>query len=299
MTDVVILLEGDCFKKEKTVNDLNLTTIAASHLLTSLKDGVLIITMNRPNKLNGWTVEMMDALGEVFSKVNTTDSVKAVILTGSGKYYSAGVNLGGSLKVMHPKKLRGLIVENNLTLFDLFLDCNKPLLIAVNGPAIGASVTSATLANSIIASENATFSTPFAALNITPEGCSSLHFPRLMGEKNAQRMLGNEGWKPTAREALDAGLVQKVVPHDQLMVEAERIAQDWVANEEQRKFLAGSQLEELKAVNVRESEQLADSFLGAGFIKEQSRFLWSKKKYTPSAVFFSLWVLRPLWSRLI
>ncbi len=281
------------------MSNLNLSSNAASHLLTSLKDGVLIITMNRPDKLNGWTVEMMDALGEVFSKVNTNDAVRAVILTGTGKYYSAGVNLGGSLKVMHPKKLRGLIVENNLTLFDLFLNCTKPLLIAVNGPAIGASVTSATLANSIIASENATFSTPFSALNITPEGCSSLHFPRLMGEKNAQRMLGSEGWKPTAQEALDAGLIQKVAPQDQLMAEAERIAQDWVANDEQRKFLAGSQLEELKAVNVRESEQLADSFLGAGFIKEQSRFFWSKKKYTPAAVFFSLWVLRPLWSRLI
>jgi peroxisomal 3,2-trans-enoyl-CoA isomerase len=281
------------------LSNLNLTSIAASHLLTSLKDGVLIITMNRPDKLNGWTVEMMEALSEVFSEANTNDAVRAVILSGTGKYYSAGVNLGGSLKIMPPKKLRELIVESNITLFDMFLNCNKPLLIAVNGPALGASVTSATLANSIIASENATFSTPFSALSITPEGCSSYHFPRLMGEKNAQRMLGSEGWKPNAKEALDVGLVQRVVPHDQLMAEAERIAQDWVANEEPRKFLAGSQLEELKATNARESEQLADSFLGADFIKEQSRFLWGKKKYAPSAVFFSLWALRPLWSRLI
>lgn len=281
------------------MNDLNLTSIASRHLLTSLKDGVLIITMNRPEKLNGWTMEMMEALSEVFSKANSDDAVRAVIFTGSGKYYSAGVNLGGSLKLMPPKKLRKLIIENNQALFDTFLNCNKPLLIAVNGPALGASVTSATLANSIIASENATFSTPFAALAITPEGCSSLHFPRLMGEKNAQRMLGSEGWKPNAKEALDAGLIQRVVPQDQLIAEAERIAQDWVANEEQRKFLAGSQLAELKAANARESEQLADSFLGAGFLKEQSRFLWSKKKYTPSVMFFSLWMLRPLWSRLI
>jgi len=273
--------------------------MAASHLLTNLKDGVLIITMNRPEKLNGWTLDMMEALSEVFSKANTNDTVKAVVFTGAGKYYSAGVNLGGSLKLMPPKKFRKLIVENNHTLFDMFLNCSPPLLIAVNGPALGASVTSATLANSIIASENATFSTPFSALAITPEGCSSFHFPRLMGENNAQRMLGSEGWKPNAKEALGVGLIQRVVPHAQLMAEAERIAQDWVVNGEQRKFLAGSQLEELKAANARESEQLADSFLGADFLKEQSWFLWSKKKYAPSAVFFSLWVLRPLWSRLI
>lgn len=281
------------------MSNLNLTSNAASHLITSLKDGVLTITMNRPKKLNGWTVEMMDALSEVFLIANTNDAIRAVILSGSGKYYSAGVNLGGSLKIMHPKKLRKLIVESNLTLFNMFLNCNKPLLIAVNGPALGGSVTSATLANSIIASENATFSTPFAALSITPEGCSSFHFPRLMGEKNAMRMLGSEGWKPSAKEALEVGLIQRVVPNDQLMAEAERIALDWVANDEQRKFQADSQLEQLKATNARESEQLADSFLGADFIKEQSRFLWSKKKYAPSAVFFSLWVFRPLWSRLI
>lgn len=281
------------------MNDLDLTSMAASHLLTNIKGGVLTMTMNRPEKLNGWTLEMMDAFSEVFSKANTNDSVRAVVFTGSGKYYSAGVNLGGSLKLMHPKKLRELIVKNNQALFDTFLNCSKPLLIAVNGPAIGASVTSATLASSIIASENATFSTPFAVLGITPEGCSSVHFPRLMGEDTAQRMLGAEGWKPNAKEALDAGLVQRVVPQQQLMEEAERIAQSWVANEEQRKFLAGSQLEELKTTNARESEQLADAFLGAAFLKEQSRFLWSKKKYAPSALFFSLWTLRPLWSRLM
>ncbi|GAB3528434.1 enoyl-CoA hydratase-related protein [Photobacterium alginatilyticum] len=281
------------------MNDLSLTSIAASHLLTRLTDGVLIMTMNRPKKLNGWTLDMMDALGEAFVKANTNEAVKAVVLTGSGNYYSAGVNLGGSLKLMHPKKLRELIVKNNKALFELFLNCEKPLLIAVNGPAIGASVTASTLANSIIASENATFSTPFAALGITPEGCSSVHFPRLMGEKNAQRMLGSEGWKPKATEALEAGLVQRVVPHEQLMDEAERIARGWVINQEPRQFMAGSQLDDLKTANARESEQLADAFLGADFLREQSRFLWSKKKYAPSMMFFSLWSLRPFWARLI
>lgn len=281
------------------MNNLTLSSVAASHLLTNIKDNVLTITMNRPKKLNGWTMEMMDALSEVFLVADTNDAVKAIILSGTGRYYSAGVNLGGSLKVMPPKKLHNLIVKNNLRLFDIFLNCNKPLLIAVNGPAIGASVTSATLANSIIASDNATFSTPFSALGLTPEGCSSFHFPRLLGEKNAQRMLGSEGWKPNAKEALDVGLVQKVVPQHQLMEEAERIAQDWVANNEPRQFLAGSPLEELKVTNSRESEQLADSFLGADFLKEQSRFFWRKKKYAPSALFFTLWSLRPLWVRLL
>jgi len=222
-----------------------------------------------------------------------------VIFTGAGDYFSAGVNLGGTLKPMHPKKLQQLIVEHNQKLFEAFLHFPKPILVAINGPAIGASVTSATLCSGIIASEKATFSTPFAALGITPEGCSTIHFPRLMGEEGAQRMLGSEGWKPKAAQALAAGLVQWVVPHEQLLDEAQRIAQDWVAKGQVRTFLAGSQLQELESANARESLALADAFLGAAFLREQARFLWSKKKRAPSLVFLSLWLLRPLWGRLL
>ena len=281
------------------MNELNLGKDAASYVETSIKDGVLTVMMNRPKKLNGWTMEMMDAFKEAFVKASKSDAVNAIIFTAAGGYFSAGVNLGGTIKLMHPKNLHKLIVDHNQELFEAFLNCTKPILVAVNGPAIGASVTSATLCNGMIASENATFSTPFAALGITPEGCSSIHFPRLMGEKNAQRMLGTEGWKPTAAEALSVGLVQKVVPHEQLLDEANKIAKDWIDRGVKREFLAGSQLEELKAVNAKESLELADAFLDAAFLKEQSRFLWSKKKRGPSVMFFSLWLLRPLWSRLI
>jgi len=281
------------------VNELDLTSSAAEYVETSIKDGVATVMMNRPAKLNGWTMEMMDAFKEAFAKADEAKAVKAIILTGSGKYYSAGVNLGGTIQVMPPKELHKLIVEHNQELFEAFLDCKKPILVAINGPAIGASVTSATLCNGIISSETGTFSTPFAALGITPEGCSSIHFSRLMGEKNAQRMLGDEGWKPSAKEALKAGLVQWVVPADELIEEAQKIAQGWVKSGETRKFLAGSELEELQQANARESLELADAFLGADFLREQGRFLWSKKKHAPSLMFFSLWALRPIWGRFI
>ncbi len=278
---------------------LTLSDIAARHLLTSIKDDVLTITMNRPNKLNGWTMDMMESLKEAFSLANTDKNVKAIILTGVGKYYSAGVNLAGTLKVMPPKALHELIVKNNQRLFEVFLNCEKPLLVAINGPAIGASVTSATLANCIVAADNATFSTPFSALSITPEGCSSYHFPRLLGEENCQRMLGKEGWKPTAEEALTVGLVQKVVPQALLMEEANRIAQDWITNKEERQFLANSSLKALQAANTSESVQLADAFMSAAFLKAQARFFFTKKKYAPSITFCMLWALRPLWARFL
>jgi enoyl-CoA hydratase/carnithine racemase len=281
------------------VNDLELSSHAARNINTTISDGLLTITMKQPKKLNGWTLSMMESFKQAFIIAAQNDSIKVVIFTGEGDYFSAGVDLGRSLKIMHPKRLRLKIIAHNQQLFEAFLHFPKPILIAMNGPAIGASVTSSTLCDGIIASEKATFSTPFTKLGVPPEGCSSVHFPRLLGVNNAQRMLGKEGWKPNASEALSIGLVQWVTPDDELIIEATKIARLWISEEKKRSFLAGSQLEDLNAVNAKESIAVADAFLGAAFLKEQGRFLWSKKKRVPSLVLLSLWLLRPLWARLL
>jgi peroxisomal 3,2-trans-enoyl-CoA isomerase len=268
-------------------------------IIRSLTKGVMTLTMNMPRRLNGWTSEMMDALKLALKDAGESEEVHALILTGADPYYCAGVNLGGTLKLGHPKTLHGLIVEHNQALFDLFIDIPKPILVAVNGPALGAAVTSATLCDGIIASEKATFSTPFAALGICPEGCSSVHFERLMGPESAVRMLGDEGWAPTAADALEVGLVQWMVPHGEFMERAQKICEDWIASGYQRSYLAGSTRDDLKAVNARESVELATCFLSAPFLKGQFKFLWGKKKRGPAMMFLSLWMTRPLWSILL
>jgi enoyl-CoA hydratase/carnithine racemase len=255
--------------------------------------------MNTPERLNGWTMEMMDALKEGFRVAARDDETRVLVLTGADPYYCAGVNLAATLRLGHPRKLHTMIVEQNQALFDAFLDFPKPLLVAVNGPAIGASVTSATLCDGIIASERATFSTPFAALGVTPEGCSSVHFARIMGQANAERMLGEEGWKPTAEEALEAGLIQWVAPHDKLEEESRRIAQEWIASGATRSFRGGSERDELKTVNASEAVALADAFLSTPFLKAQFTFLWSKKKRGPAVMFLTMLITRPLWSRFL
>lgn len=268
-------------------------------ILTHTQGGVTTLTMNRPTRLNGWTMEMMNALKESFRFAAKEDDTKVVILTGTDPYYCAGVNLAATLRLGHPRKLRSMIVEHNRELFDAFLDFPKPILVAINGPAIGASVTSATLCDGIIASEKATFSTPFFALGVTPEGCSSVHFARLMGQANADRMLGKEGWKPNGEEALGAGLVQWVASHDTFVEEAQRIAHEWIISGATRSFRGGSGRDELKAINAKESQVLADAFLDSPFIKAQFKFLWSKKKWGPAAMFLTMLISRPLWSRLL
>src|SRR5690606_3499427 len=134
--------------------------------------------MNDPRRLNGWTETMIAALQSALRREAADEETRALILTGSDPYYCAGVNLGATLRLGHPKKLHAMIVEHNQALFDGFIEFPKPLLVAINGPAIGACVTSATLCDAIIASQKATFSTPFAALGVPPEGCSSVIFPR-------------------------------------------------------------------------------------------------------------------------
>ena len=268
-------------------------------VLTHKQAGVTTLTMNKAARLNGWTLEMMDALKAGFRDAAEDVETKVLVLTGVDPYYCAGVNLASTLRLEHPRKLRAMIIKHNQALFDTFLDFPKPLLVAVNGPAIGASVTSATLCDGIIASENATFLTPFTALGVPPEGCSSIQFARLMGEANAIRMLGEEGWKPTAREALEAGLVQWVVSHDKLSPESQRIARDWLGSARIRSFRGGSNRDELKAVNAAESIALADAFLAAPFIRAQFRFLWSKKKWGPAVMFLTMLLTRPLWSRFL
>ncbi|MCW8925296.1 MAG: enoyl-CoA hydratase/isomerase family protein [Xanthomonadales bacterium] len=270
-----------------------------SLLLVDKLDGVTTLTMNTPARLNGWTLSMLDALKQALITAAGDDETRVLVLTGADPYYCAGVKLTSTLKLAHPRKLHALIEQNNRALFDTFLDFPKPILIAVNGPAIGASVTSATLCDGIIASEKATFSTPFAWLKIPPEGCSSVQFARLVGKTNAERMLGEEGWKPTAKEAFEAGLIQWLVPHDQLLEEAQRIARGWIASGATRSYRGGSTREELEAVNARESMALADAFLAAPFIKTQFRFLWSKKKWRPAAMFLALLLSRPLWARML
>lgn len=270
-----------------------------SLVLRETREGVTTLTMNNPKRLNGWTMAMMTALREAMAEAASDPDTQVLILTGADPYYCAGVNLSAVIELQHPKVLHDFIVEHNQSLFDMFLDFPKPILVAANGPAIGASVTSATLCDGIIASDKATFSTPFAKLGVPAEGCSSVTFEKMFGPGTAARILGKEGWQPTGQEAHDIGMAQWVVPHETLLEDAHKIARQWIEDGKERSFPAGMTRDELKAVNARESVQIADAFLGAAFLKNQFEFLWSKNKKGPALMFLALLLTRPLWSKLL
>lgn len=265
----------------------------------AVTDGVATLTMNNPKRLNGWTLTMQEALNAALRRAAEDDAVGALVLTGTGEYYSAGADLSGSLRLDHPKKLRRMIVEKNYALFDQFISFPKPILAAVNGRAIGAPVTSCATFDGVIAATRASFLTPFAKLGVPAEGGSSIQFARLMGEQNAERMLGAEGFEPTAEQALEMGLVTEVVEDDALLEAAQARAAAWARQKKPRAFRGGTTKDELVRANRRESEEVADAFLSAPFLMGQFRYLKSRKKTGPALTFLALRLTRPAWSRLL
>jgi Delta3-Delta2-enoyl-CoA isomerase len=249
----------------------------------------------------GWTEEMGAALWKAYGDANNDPSVKVIILTGTGKYYSAGVNLSGAIKIMAPKRLFQTIVDRNKALFENFLNRKKPTIIAVNGPVIGAPLTSATLCDAILASDTAKFLTPFGRLGVSPEGCSSVHFPYLMGPENAQKMLF-EDWEPSATEAKAIGLITDVVPSSDLLTHAQALAEKWIAEGKHLKPMTAmgyEDLDRLREVNAEESIALGHAFLSEKFLNAQVKFLTSKGKTQTAMIFRALLFARPLWSRFL
>ena len=174
------------------------------------------------------------------------------------------------------------------------------MIAAVNGPAIGASVTTATLSDAIIAADSASFNTPFTRLGVTPEGCSSVHFEFLMGKETAERMLGAENYIPTGAEAAEIGLVDQCVPLSELLPTAHKLAEKWISEGGERltkrSHRGRDDTAHLIAVNEQESKDLADAFLSVKFLDVQATFLAEKGKTVPSMVFKALIATRPIWS---
>jgi enoyl-CoA hydratase/carnithine racemase len=258
--------------------------------------------MNNPKKLNGWTEPMMLKMQEEFKNCAADAATKVLIVTAAQEkpgYYCAGVDLSGTIKPMPFKDLHLMIKTSNQAVFEQFLVFPKPIIVAVNGPAIGASVTTATLSDAVIAAETATFNTPFTRLGVTPEGCSSIHFEYLMGKETAARMLGAENFIPTGKEAAEIGLVDKCVPLEELLPTAEALAESWIkqgdARLSKRSHRGRDDTAHLVAVNEQESKDLADAFLSVKFLSVQADFLASKGKTVPSMVFKALIALRPIW----
>ena len=246
---------------------------------------------------------LLDQLFKALEDAKSRADVAGVVITGRGEYYSAGVDLSSLITPMQPSKLVRKIRAQNQTVFSCFLEFPKPIIAAVNGPAIGAAVTSAILTDAVVAAERATFSLPFAKLGVPPEGCSSVTFPERMGAPAAQRMLGEENWIPTATEALDAHLIDEVVASSSADVGLENAAVVARAVELVEARLAAhsarrhtiDDLLRLRRVNAEESADLANAFVSSKFLGAMEDFNRQRKKAQMATFFWAARTALPLW----
>jgi 2-(1,2-epoxy-1,2-dihydrophenyl)acetyl-CoA isomerase len=204
-----------------------------SFILTDVSDGVGTITLNRPEKLNAYTTEMGDEVTATLRAWREDTAVRAVILTGAGRGFCAGVDLE-HLKAhqagANASKGPRLGEEDFLKKLPLEMaEYPKPLIAAVNGAAIGVGVTMILPCDIRIAAEGAKLGLAFVKLGILP-GLGSTHLlPRIVGRAKALELVMTAR-TITAAEAAACGLVNEVVPADELSVKARGIAALIAAN---------------------------------------------------------------------
>jgi enoyl-CoA hydratase/carnithine racemase len=208
-------------------------------LLYSLEDGIATITLNRPDKLNAFTTQMMSDMIAAFDHTDADDAVKAVIVTGAGRAFCAGADLsaGGATfdyaKSADPKRLEARIegVQRDgggrVTL--RIYDSLKPVIAAVNGPAVGIGVTMQLAMDFRMASTAARFGFVFARRGINPEAASSWFLPRLVGIQTALEWCYTGRVFP-AQEAFDRGLVRSLHEPDALLADARALAREIIDN---------------------------------------------------------------------
>mmetsp|Transcript_3741 Transcript_3741/g.10864 ORF Transcript_3741/g.10864 Transcript_3741/m.10864 type:complete len:278 (+) Transcript_3741:91-924(+) len=272
-----------------------------SLLKTATAGGVRTLRFNSPRKLNAWSLPAIKETREALAEAASDSAVDAVVLTGTGEYYCAGVDLAAVLKPMPPRKLVGMIESLNKQLFEQYIDFPKPIFAAINGPTIGAAATSATLLDGVLANQRATFHTPFASLGLVPEGCSSVIFPKLFGDELANKML-HEGHKMTAQEAHEHGMVNVLVETEpsegedtELLNAAITYAEAYVAEKGRKRSRSPEELERLRQVNAEESRALAHAFVSPAFFRAMEAQAARKGRTPQQVVFAALRLTRPIW----
>lgn len=210
-------------------------------LLYDVQDYILTLTLNRPDHLNAFTVAMAHELIDAFNRASEDDDIRAIVVTGAGRAFCAGMDLSEDGNVFGLDETQSPTMEDmeqrlddpdiiagvrdtggrvNLAIYD----CKKPVIAAINGAAVGIGATMTCAMDIRLASENARIGFVFNKIGITPEACSTWFLPRIVGISQALE------WCYTAEiikpeEALSSGLVKSVLAADDLLAEAYGIAE--------------------------------------------------------------------------
>jgi peroxisomal 3,2-trans-enoyl-CoA isomerase len=248
----------------------------------TVKDGIRTILLNRPDKFNALTPEMYDGIAAALSEANTDEGTNIIVLTGAGKYFCSGNDLGNFMNVTDVAETAKQGRNRLFNYVKAYIDCKKPLIALVNGPAVGISITVLGLCDAVYATDKATFRSPFSELGQSPEACSSYTFPRIMGYAKASELLFFNS-KITAAEAEQQGLVSKVFPDASFQTEA------WAKVKQINEFpvksliyskdlVRGRERDVLHAVNKAECDRLEERWQSEDCMNAIMKFFSRKSK---------------------
>lgn len=204
----------------------------SEQITSELSEHVLTITLNRPDRLNAFTATMGKELIAAFDEADADDEVRAVIVTGAGRGFCAGADLerGGETFVKLEHQDTDSIPRDGggrLTL--RIFESTKPVIAAINGPAVGIGATMTLPMDVRLAADSARIGFVFVRRGIVPEACSSWFLPRVVGISRAMEWVAT-GRVFDAQEALDGGLVRSVHPQAELLDAARTLAREIADN---------------------------------------------------------------------
>lgn len=215
-------------------------------ILYAVDEHILTITLNRPERMNAFTVRMANELIDAFQRASADDAIRAIVVTGSGRAFCAGMDLGSQGNVFgldtslrptmadlderldDPTIVAGLRDTGGRVTLAIF-ECTKPVIAAINGVAVGVGATMTLAMDVRFASEHARFGFVFGKIGIVPDACSSWFLPKVVGIAKALEWTYS-GEIFGAVEAKRCNLVSEVVPASELLVRAYRLART-MANE--------------------------------------------------------------------
>src|SRR5438105_9996383 len=246
-------------------------------ILYEVEGPILTVSLNRPDKLNAFTFVMMSELIDAFAKADADEGVRVVIVTGAGRGFCAGADLAAGDATFDYRDSSGAEARledardgGGLVALRIF-ESKKPVIAAVNGPAVGVGVTMTLPVDIRLASEDARFGFVFARRGLVPEAASSWFLPRVVGIGQAMEWVMTGRVFPAA-EALAGGLVRSLHPPDELLPAA--------------RALASEIAEHTSPVSLALSRQMLWRMLGADHPMEahkvDSRAIWERGR-TPDA----------------
>lgn len=236
-------------------------------LTTSVDEGVLLITFNRPEKLNAWTYQVHAELRRAIETANADTDIDAIVVTGNGKGFCAGADMSAVFGLSEEQKQLARAEAKTHEWVTLVRN-SKPMIAAVNGTAVGIGVTLILSMDQIIAVPEAKFGLSFVKMGLVPELAGSSLLQRRVGFGAASRVLLT-GDALTAAHALEIGLIDQVVPLEVLLTEAKTLARRMGRNPHAalratKQLLTANACEnDLDKVQQRELETLTSCYASA------------------------------------